>query len=142
MWSPVRVIIVLTNYLLGANKHTRRKKTRLLIYPTPTKFSLSLSLSLCCTCSMENQNHENRERKKVEDGALVGFSPVSSPRIFWKSRKRSSTGIHFSFINYYYFFPYYLLKFYIFIFSIGLEFQTHHLIYLPVPLSQYLDKFS
>ncbi|KAK4590075.1 hypothetical protein RGQ29_020585 [Quercus rubra] len=40
---------------------------------------------------MENQNPENRERKKVEDGALVGFSPVSSPRIFWKSRKRSST---------------------------------------------------
>ncbi|KAL0010919.1 hypothetical protein SO802_006027 [Lithocarpus litseifolius] len=40
---------------------------------------------------MENQNHENRERKKVEDGALVGFSPVSSPRIFWKSRKRSSS---------------------------------------------------
>uniref|UniRef100_A0A7N2LQL5 Uncharacterized protein n=1 Tax=Quercus lobata TaxID=97700 RepID=A0A7N2LQL5_QUELO len=40
---------------------------------------------------MANQNHENRERKKVEDGALVGFSPVSSPRIFWKSRKRSSS---------------------------------------------------
>ncbi|KAF3956746.1 hypothetical protein ACB098_05G082500 [Castanea mollissima] len=40
---------------------------------------------------MENQSHENRERKKVEDGALVGFSPVSSPRIFWKSRKRSSS---------------------------------------------------
>ncbi|XP_075666149.1 protein HEADING DATE REPRESSOR 1 isoform X2 [Castanea sativa] len=40
---------------------------------------------------MENQSIENRERKKVEDGALVGFSPVSSPRIFWKSRKRSSS---------------------------------------------------
>ncbi|KAF5466883.1 hypothetical protein F2P56_016766 [Juglans regia] len=40
---------------------------------------------------MENQN-EIRERKKVVDGALPGFSPVSSPRIFWKSRKRSASG--------------------------------------------------
>ncbi|XP_041001250.1 protein HEADING DATE REPRESSOR 1-like [Juglans microcarpa x Juglans regia] len=39
---------------------------------------------------MENQN-QIRERKTV-DGALVGFSPVSSPRIFWKSRKRSAIG--------------------------------------------------
>ncbi|XP_041021024.1 protein HEADING DATE REPRESSOR 1-like [Juglans microcarpa x Juglans regia] len=40
---------------------------------------------------MENRN-EIRERKKVVDGALSGFSPVSSPRIFWKSRKRSASG--------------------------------------------------
>ncbi|XP_059459297.1 protein HEADING DATE REPRESSOR 1 [Corylus avellana] len=39
---------------------------------------------------MEGQN-QDREMKKV-DGALVGFSPVSSPRIFWKSRKRSASG--------------------------------------------------
>ncbi|KAF5453316.1 hypothetical protein F2P56_028228 [Juglans regia] len=39
---------------------------------------------------MENQN-QIRERKTV-DGALVGFSPVSSTRIFWKSRKRSASG--------------------------------------------------
>ena len=45
--------------------------------------------------SMESQN-QDREMKKV-DGALVGFSPVSSPRIFWKSRKRSgSIGFSFS----------------------------------------------
>ncbi|KAG2729510.1 hypothetical protein I3843_01G248600 [Carya illinoinensis] len=40
---------------------------------------------------MENQN-AIRERKKVVDVALPGFSPVSSPRIFWKSRKRSASG--------------------------------------------------
>ena len=106
MWSPVRVIIVLTNYLLlGANKHTTNYllHKRLDFNLSDNNKTLSLSLSLCCTCSMANQNHENRERKKVEDGALVGFSPVSSPRIFWKSRKRSSSGTHFSFINFYYF---------------------------------------
>uniref|UniRef100_A0A2P2KRX2 Uncharacterized protein MANES_11G069200 n=2 Tax=Rhizophora mucronata TaxID=61149 RepID=A0A2P2KRX2_RHIMU len=30
--------------------------------------------------------------KKVDGGALDGFSPVSSTRIFWRSRKRSASG--------------------------------------------------
>ncbi|XP_044496761.1 protein HEADING DATE REPRESSOR 1-like [Mangifera indica] len=34
---------------------------------------------------------EDSEVKKI-DGALTGFSPVSTTRIFWKSRKRSASG--------------------------------------------------
>ncbi|KAI4355858.1 hypothetical protein L6164_004589 [Bauhinia variegata] len=35
---------------------------------------------------------KGRDRKRVEDGTLDGFSPASSTRIFWKSRKRSASG--------------------------------------------------
>ncbi|XWS19172.1 hypothetical protein CRYUN_Cryun32bG0109100 [Craigia yunnanensis] len=33
-----------------------------------------------------------KENKKVDSAALEGFSPVSTTRIFWNSRKRSASG--------------------------------------------------
>ncbi|KAJ4718677.1 putative Snf1-related kinase interactor 1 [Melia azedarach] len=44
---------------------------------------------------MEKENidvQQQNQQKKVDGGALTGFSPVSAPRIFWKSRKRSASG--------------------------------------------------
>ncbi|KDP41945.1 hypothetical protein JCGZ_26963 [Jatropha curcas] len=38
-----------------------------------------------------NTSNNNKDVKKV-DGVLDGFSPVSTPKIFWNSRKRSATG--------------------------------------------------
>ncbi|KAJ8773879.1 hypothetical protein K2173_009310 [Erythroxylum novogranatense] len=35
---------------------------------------------------------ESNKDDKRADAALEGFSPVSSPRIFWRSRKRSASG--------------------------------------------------
>ncbi|KAL9460029.1 hypothetical protein AB3S75_003262 [Citrus x aurantiifolia] len=36
------------------------------------------------------QQHQHQQRlHKVDDAPLTGFSPVSAPRIFWRSRKRS-----------------------------------------------------
>ncbi|PON77759.1 Snf1 kinase interactor-like protein [Parasponia andersonii] len=40
---------------------------------------------------MENQN-KNRVKVERGGGVLDGFSPISSTRIDWKSRKRSATG--------------------------------------------------
>ncbi|XP_020202910.1 protein HEADING DATE REPRESSOR 1 isoform X2 [Cajanus cajan] len=43
--------------------------------------------------SMETRERDNNSNMKmVIDDALNGFSPVSTPRIFWKSRRRSASG--------------------------------------------------
>ncbi|KAJ9129313.1 hypothetical protein P3X46_033881 [Hevea brasiliensis] len=40
----------------------------------------------------KKKDYSNKDGKKVMDGLLDGFSPVSTPRIFWKSRRRSASG--------------------------------------------------
>ncbi|KAJ9189888.1 hypothetical protein P3X46_001139 [Hevea brasiliensis] len=40
----------------------------------------------------KRRQYSNKDGKKVVDGVLDGFSPVSTPRLFWKSRRRSASG--------------------------------------------------
>ena len=39
----------------------------------------------------ENDDNNIKDMKMVEAEPLNGFSPVSSTRVFWKSRKRSGS---------------------------------------------------
>jgi hypothetical protein len=39
----------------------------------------------------EDDNNKTKDVRMVEVEPLNGFSPVSSTRIFWKSRKRSGS---------------------------------------------------
>lgn len=46
------------------------------------------------------KQHQQRLHK-VDDAPLTGFSPVSAPRIFWRSRKRSGSRCNFFFLTFF-----------------------------------------